>query len=93
MTACIQSVTMFGSELWWKGGHTRGAIVQANELRVTALVGRKVRATTGCFRTTNLGALRWNLDSKQQQRSWNQAAAVRALASQSATGRSGEEVS
>jgi len=26
MTAYIQSVAMFGSELWWKGDQTRGTI-------------------------------------------------------------------
>jgi len=55
MTACIQSVAMFGSELWWKGDHVRGTIGQANELKL--LVNQEARATTGCFRTTNLGAL------------------------------------
>ena len=55
MTACIQSVTMFGSELWWKGDHVRGTIGQANEIQL--LVNQESRATTGCFRTTNLGVL------------------------------------
>jgi len=55
MTACIQSVAMFGSELWWKGDHVRGTMGQANELQL--LVNQEARATTGCFRTTNLGAL------------------------------------
>ena len=26
MTACIQSVAMFGSELWWKGDRVEGTI-------------------------------------------------------------------
>ena len=43
MTACIQSVTMFGSELWWKGDHTLGTIGQSNELQL--LVNREARAT------------------------------------------------
>jgi hypothetical protein len=54
MTAC-QSVAMFGSELWWKGGRVPGTIGRADELQL--LVDREARATTGCFRTTNLGAL------------------------------------
>jgi len=55
MTACIQSVAMFGSELWWKGAQTRGTIGRADELQ--RLVNQQARATTGCFRTTNRGAL------------------------------------
>jgi len=55
VTACIQSVAVFGSELWWKGDHVRGTIGQANQLQL--LVNQEARATTGCFRTTNIGAL------------------------------------
>ena len=55
MTACIQSVAMFGSELWWKGDHVRGTMGQANELQ--QLVNQEAWATTRWFRTTNLGAL------------------------------------
>jgi len=54
MTACVQSVTMFGAELWWKGGNVRGTTGRAEELQL--LVNQQVRAT-GAFRTTNLGAL------------------------------------
>jgi len=63
MTACIESVAVFGSELWWKGG----SIQCANELQV--LVNQ---AATGCLRTTNLGALAMESgsDSYQQQLSW-----------------------
>ena len=46
---------MFGSERWWKGDHVQGTMGQANELQL--LVNQEARATTGCFRTTNLGAL------------------------------------
>jgi len=53
--ARIQSVAMFGSELWWKGDQTQGTSGQANELQL--LVDREARATTGRFRTTDLGAL------------------------------------
>jgi len=54
MTACVQSTAMFGAELWWKGeqGGTSGL---AKELQV--LVSQEARATTGCFCTTNQGAL------------------------------------
>jgi len=55
MMACIQSVAMFGSELWWKGDHIWGTMGQASELQL--LVNQETQATTGCFRTTNLGAL------------------------------------
>jgi len=55
MTACIQSVSMFRAELWWKGDLAKGTIGRAKELQL--LVNQEARATTGCFRTTNLGAL------------------------------------
>jgi len=55
MTACIQSVAMCGAELWWKGDLVEGTIGRANELQL--LINQEARATTGCFRTTNLGAL------------------------------------
>jgi len=55
MSACVQSVAMFGAELWWKGGNVRGTTGRAEELQ--QLVNREARATTGAFRTTNLGAL------------------------------------
>jgi len=55
MSACVQSVTMFGAELWRKGGNIRGMTGHAEELQ--HLTNREARATTGAFRTTNLGAL------------------------------------
>jgi len=55
MTACIQPVAMFGSELRWKGDQIRGTIERSNWLQL--LVNHKGRATTGCFLTTNLAAL------------------------------------
>ena len=55
MTACIQSDAMFGAELWWKGDHVPRTIGRADELQL--LVNQEARAATGCFRTTNLGAL------------------------------------
>jgi len=55
MTACVQSVAMFGAELWWKGDKTRGTVGRAEELQL--LVNQQARSTTGCFRTTNRGAL------------------------------------
>ena len=55
MTACVQSVAMFGAELWWKGGNARGTTGRAEELQL--LVNQQARAVTGTFRTTNLGAL------------------------------------
>jgi hypothetical protein len=55
MTACIQSVAMFGSELWWKGDGVKGTIGRAEELQT--VVNKQARAVTRCFQTTNLGAL------------------------------------
>jgi len=48
-------VFLFGAELWWKGDLAEGTIGRANELQL--LVNQEAQATTGCFRTTNLGAL------------------------------------
>jgi len=55
MTACIQSVAMFRSELWRRGDQARGTKGRAEELQ--QLVNHQARATKGAFRTTNLGAL------------------------------------
>jgi hypothetical protein len=55
MTACIQSVAMFGAELWWKGDKMQGTIDRGKELQT--LVNKQARAVTRCFGTTNLGAL------------------------------------
>jgi len=55
MMACIQSVAMFGSELWWKGEYVTGTKGQVEDLQL--LVNQEARATTGCFQTTSLGAL------------------------------------
>jgi len=55
MTACVQSITMFGAELWWKGDYTMETQGRAEEIQ--RLANQEARATTGCFRTTNLGAL------------------------------------
>ena len=55
MSACVQSVAMFGAELWWKEGNIRGMTGRAEELQL--LTNREARATTGAFRMTNLGAL------------------------------------
>jgi hypothetical protein len=55
MSACVQSVAMYGSELWWKGATGRGMGGGVEELQ--KLVNREARAITGCFRTTNMGAL------------------------------------
>jgi hypothetical protein len=55
MTACIQSVAMFKSGLWWKGDGVEGTIKRGQELQVE--VNKQARAVTGCFGTTNQGAL------------------------------------
>jgi len=55
MTACVQSATMYGAELWWKGDFATGTQGQAEDIQ--RLINQEAQATTGCFRTTNLGAL------------------------------------
>jgi len=55
MMVCIQSTTMFGAELWWKGDYTTGTQGRVEEIQ--RLANQEARATTGCFRTTNLGVL------------------------------------
>jgi ribonuclease HI len=55
MTACVQSTAMFGSELWWRGDTGGGTKGRAEELQKE--VNKQARAVTGCFGTTNLGAL------------------------------------
>jgi len=55
VTVCIQSATMFGAELWWKGYYT--TTNQGWEKDIQRLVNQEARARTGCFQTTNLGAL------------------------------------
>ena len=59
MTVCIQSVAMFGSELWWKGDRVNGTIGRAEELQKE--VNKQAWAVTGCFRTTNCRALAMEL--------------------------------
>ena len=53
LTACVQSVTLYGSELWWK--ISRQSKGRAEEIQ--KLVNQEARAVTGCFRTTNTGVL------------------------------------
>jgi hypothetical protein len=55
MAACIQSVAMFGAELWWKGDKVLGTMERGKELQL--LVNKQARAVTGCFGSTNLGVL------------------------------------
>jgi len=55
VTACVQSVAMYGSELWWRGEGKQGMASGAGELQ--KLVNLEGRGVTGCFRTTNQGAL------------------------------------
>jgi ribonuclease HI len=55
MTACIQSVALFGAELWWKGDAVKGTKGRAAELQ--KMVNQQARAVTGCFQKTNRGAL------------------------------------
>jgi ribonuclease HI len=46
-------VAMFGSELWWKGE----GVERKREQELQVVVNKQARAVTGCFGTTNLGAL------------------------------------
>jgi hypothetical protein len=55
MTACVQSVAMYGTELWWKGTGNRGTGDGAEKLQ--KLVNQEARAVTGCLWRTNSGAL------------------------------------
>jgi len=74
MTAYVQLVVMYGTELCWKGEGKPGMSGGAGELQ--KLVNQEARAVTGCFRTTNLGALTMEsrlrpataqLDNRQRQ--------------------------
>jgi len=47
MTTCVQSVAMYGTELWWKGEGKPGMSGGAGELQ--KLVNQEPRAVTGCF--------------------------------------------
>jgi len=51
--ACVQASALFGSELWWTNG--RGVKGQANDIQFMA--NRQARSTTGCYKSTNTGAL------------------------------------
>jgi len=44
LTACVQSATMFGAELWWKGDHTTGTQGRAEEIQ--RLNNQEAQATT-----------------------------------------------
>jgi len=68
MTACIQSATMFGVEWWWKGDYATGTQGWAQEIQ--RLINPEVCAITGCFWTTNLGALSMKSGSEQELHSW-----------------------
>lgn len=50
MTACVQSVAMYGSEHWWRGEGKQGMVGGAAELQ--KLVSQEARAVTACFQTT-----------------------------------------
>jgi len=54
MTARVQSVAMYGAG-WWCGEGKQGMARGAAELQ--KLVNQEARTVTGCFRTTNRGAL------------------------------------
>jgi hypothetical protein len=68
MTACIESVIVFGSELWWKDDRVKGNIGRAEELQKE--VNTQARAVTGCFQTTNQGALAMESGSDRQRHNW-----------------------
>jgi len=47
MTACVQSIAMYGTELWWKGEGKPRMSNGVGELQ--KLVNQEARAVTGCF--------------------------------------------
>jgi len=55
VAACVQAVEMYGNELWWQGEGKQGMVEGVAELQKP--VNFEARAATGCFRTTNQGAL------------------------------------
>jgi len=60
MMACIQSVAMFGAELWWKRDNVQGTLGCTKELQL--LINQQTQATMKAFQTTNLEAL--SIESK-----------------------------
>jgi len=60
MTACVQSVVIFGSEVWWKGYQTRGTIGQAMSCSFWSTKRRE-----RLWRPWQ-----WNRGSGQRQPSW-----------------------
>jgi len=63
--ACVQASALFGSKLWWTNG--RGVKGQANDIKL--MVNRQARSTTGCYKSTNSGALvaEAGLDNRQRR--------------------------
>ena len=59
---------MSGSELWWKGDHVLGTVGRADKIQ--QLFNQEARATTGCFRTTNLGAHLMELGFRPATTQW-----------------------
>jgi hypothetical protein len=88
VTACVQSVVIFGAELWWKGDQPQSTIGRASDLQL--LINWEARAITGCFRTTNLGALATESGLRSGRPAGEQAVAVRAGATQPSAGRPGQ---
>jgi len=88
MTSCMQSVAMSRWELWWRGGHAPAIMGRAEELQL--LVNQQARATTGCFRTTNLGARDGVWPQPSSNTAGKLAAALWATAVEPAAGRPGE---
>jgi len=68
MMACIQSVAMFRSELWWKADPTRGTIGQANEPQL--LVNQEVRRQQAALGQQTWALSQWSRGSGRRQRSW-----------------------
>ena len=74
MTACIQSVAMFGSELWWKGDQARGTKGRAEEMQ--RLVNQQARATTGASGRPIWEHWPWSPGSGQRTTSWRTGSAA-----------------
>jgi hypothetical protein len=88
MTACIQSVAMFVSELWWKGDGVVGTIGRAESCSYwsTSRLGQSRAA----FERQTWGHWQWSQDSCRQQSAGEPSTAVRTAAAQSTSGRLGQ---
>jgi len=64
VVASVQSVAMYGNELWWRGEGKQGIAGGAAELQ--KLVNQEARNVTGCFRKPIWEPFRWSRVCGQQ---------------------------